>query len=511
MSNKNINGMMLAATVAVPIMVWSKVAEQAGIVEKTSPKLKGVISAIPKTLDAWQDNPLLIGAPLAAMTGVGILWYAMNKMGKKSFLGRDYKEFVRGSKFVSQKELASITKDKKGRKQVMIGDIPMPIDCESLHTLIVGGTGTGKSVLIEPMIFSALLRGDRAVIIDPNGTVLSKFYNPEKDTVLNPFDKRTKGWVFYNEVKDPNFDFETLSFSVVTPAADLVSEQWNQYGRLLLTETARKNYFLSDFSVESLFNKTTIEHPNDVKKFLSGTAAESLFVGAEGALNSARFVLSKQFPAHLKMPDGNFSIRHWLEHGRGNLFITWREDQKEAMLPLVSAWVDVICNYTLSLPPDDERRMWLFADEIPSLGKLRALEPALTKGRKHGLRIVAAIQSESQLDTIYGKTEAITLRSCFRNHIALGGSATDPETAEIISRGFGDHEVVRDKESSTHGKNSTRTSSDDVVKERVVNPSDITNLPDLDCFIKFAGHYPIAKHTLPIQPYKVHHKGFVSR
>ncbi len=511
--DKDLNRIMSAATIAAPLITWQKLADGAGLIEKTSPKYIGFFAAFPKTIDAIPDNPILAVGPLAAFVGVTTLWVMFAKGNKTDFLGHEYRKFIRGTKFITAKKLISKTKDKK-EKQVSVGGIPVPIKCEPLHTLIAGGTGTGKSVAMEPWVFSTMCRGDRSIIVDPNGTMLSKFYDPAKDKILNPFDARTEGWQFYNEIFDPNFDFENIGYSIVTPAADSRDEQWNSYGRLLLNETARKLYLLGNYDIHELFRITTIEHPDYAKAFLSGTPAESLFVGAEDALSSARFVLSKQFPPHLRMPDGTFSIRNWLANGTGNLYITWREDQREALLLLVSAWVDVICSAILSLPPSNTRRIWLWMDELASLSKLRSLEAALTKGRKHGLRVVAAIQSASQLDTIYGKTEAITLRSCFRNLIALGGSVTDPDTAEIISKGLGEHEVLRDKKGTSSGRqtfSSTTSSNENNVKERIVLPSDITSLRDLEAFIKFAGDWPVAHHRFPIQPFTTIAEAYVSR
>ena len=508
--DKELNMIMAAASVAAPVVVWQKLADSAGLIEKTNPKYIGFFNAFPRTIEAIPDNPILAAGPLAAFVGVAALWVMFAKGNKNDFRGQEYKKFIRGTKYVTAKKLISKTRDPKV-KQVCVGGIPVPIKCESLHTVLSGGTGTGKSVAMEPWVYSTMCRGDRSIIVDPNGTMLSKFYNPAKDKILNPFDARSEGWQFYNEIVDPNFDFENIGYSIVTPATDSRDEQWNSYGRLLLNETARKLYLLGNYDLNELFRITTIEHPDYAKAFLAGTPAESLFVGADGALSSARFVLSKQFPPHLRMPDGTFSIRHWLAHGTGNLYITWREDQREALLLLVSAWVDVICSSILSLPPSDTRRIWLWMDELASLSKLRSLESALTKGRKHGLRVVAAIQSTSQLDTIYGRTEAITLRSCFRNLIALGGSVTDPDTAELLSRGFGEHEVLRDKIGTSSGKQTTTNSNEDKAKERIVLPSDITSLADLEAFIKFAGDWPVAHHRFPIQPFTPIAEAFVPR
>ena len=76
----------------------------------------------------------------------------------------------------------------------------------------------------------------------------------------------------------------------------------------------------------------------------------------------------------------------------------------------------------LSGRPKD-RPVWLFIDELGSLEQMRSLESALTKGRKHGLRVVACLQSTSQLTDLYGEARSVTLRSCFRSLLALGGSA----------------------------------------------------------------------------------------
>ena len=74
-----------------------------------------------------------------------------------------------------------------------------------------------------------------------------------------------------------------------------------------------------------------------------------------------------------------------------------------------------------------------------------SLIDAATKGRKMGLRLVAAFQSTAQLDDIYGKDEAQILRSCFQSLVVLGGYKTDPKTCGGHEPSAGEHEVERDK------------------------------------------------------------------
>src|ERR671931_1873903 len=175
------------------------------------------------------------------------------------------------------------------------------------------------------------------------------------------------------------------------------------------------------------------------------------------------------------MPLGDFSLRSWLADRKGgNLFITWREDMAEALKPLISAWVDVLSPSIPSLAEDPTRRIWMFLDELASLEKLPSLEDAATKGRKAGLRIVAGLQSTAQLEKIYGREEAQTLRSCFRSLVVLGGARTDPKTCDDMSQSLGEHEVEREGYTKSRGFRGTSTSTHvQRSRERVVLPSEI--------------------------------------
>lgn len=358
---------------------------------------------------------------------------------------------------------------------------------------------------MREMVFAALLRGDRVIVADPNGDMLAKFYRPgHGDVILNPYDDRGEGWAFFNELRH-DYDYKRLALSLVPRGQTKEQEEWHQYARLLLAETARKLVDKHMPDVKELFRLTTIVPPAELKMFLTDTAAESLFVGADKALASARFVLSSKLPEHLAMPAGDFSLREWLEQPEGNLFITWREDMAEALRPLISAWVDVLCTSLLSLDLEQSagQRLWMFLDELATLEKLPSLKDAATKGRKAGLRIVAGLQSTAQLDEIYGRDEAQTLRSCFRSLVVLGGAKTDPKTCEDMSQSLGEHEVERDAFSRSQGFRGNSSSTQfQRTRERVVLPSEIASLPDLTGYVAFAGDRPVAKAKLKITHFK---------
>lgn len=475
---------------AMPFMFWLTAVQKTE--QLGSPKLM----ALWEVLKISHTKPILWGSALAGLAFAIIIVWLISSGGNKEFGGAHFRKFLRGTQMVSPSKLRRMTKQKE--KQVEVATVPMPTRLEPFHILVNGATGSGKSIMLRSLAFSALKRRDRMIFIDPNGDMLSKFYK-EGDKILNPYDTRTQGWKFYNEIRN-DYDFQRYALSLVPRGQTAEAEEWAGYARLLLRETAKKLSTLGTPSVRELFRWTTIAPPDELREFLEGTYAESLFAGsseASKALTSARFVLSDKLPEHVAMPDGEFSIRAWLEDpDAGNLFITWREDMQEALKPLVSAWVDVICTSVLSLPPDDNRRIWLQIDELASLEKLASLEAALTKGRKHGLRVVAGLQSTSQLDEIYGPKMAITLRASFRNLVVLGGSRTDAKTNEDMSISLGEHEVERDKHSRTSGKHTSTGKTPERNKERVVMASEIANLPELTGYVAFAANHPIAKVKL---------------
>lgn len=446
--------------------------------------------------------PLLyLSAGIGLAVALGLI-VVLSRMTRRTdgFTGARYTRFVRGTETVTARRLSALCRE-SNKVQVTVGGIPMPTDVENLHLLIGGATGAGKSVLLRELAASVHARGDRMIVIDPNGDLMSKFWK-DGDVILNPYDSRTQGWSFFNEIR-ADYDYKRLAQSMVPMSQDKNGEMWNGYGRLLLRETAKKIHHMMGLrsSIYDLFRLCTIEPLDDIRNFLSGTLAESLFVGSSEssrALSAARFVLSDKLAEHTTMLPGHFSIRDWLADSKdSNLYINWREDMMGSMKPLVSAWTDVFITSILSMPEDRNRRWWLFIDELASLDALPSLEAGLTKGRKNGLRIVAGLQSTSQLEYIYGQTMATTIRASFRNLVVMGGSKTDPKTARDMSDSLGEHEVERDEYSRSRSED-TRNRSDRIVRnsERVVTPSEIQALPAMTGYVAFAGNRPIAKVSM---------------
>lgn len=382
-----------------------------------------------------------------------------------------------------------------GHRLLTLGAQPWPAALETLHLLIAGTTGAGKSTLIEELLDGIRARGDRAIVCDPNGGYLRQFAQ-DGDRLLNPFDARSEGWSVFNELR-ADFDSDRMAASIV-PAGHGESAPWHHYAQVLLAEVLRALVRSGETTTERLLHWSTSAPARELGALLAGTPAAGLFdEGADKALGSTRFVLTAHLSPHKFIRPGTFSLRDWLERERGSMYMTWRADMQVALAPLLASWADIVTNAVLTLPPDPTRRIWLVLDELAALGKLNGLESGLTLGRKHGLCVVAGLQSTAQLDRLYGRESAVVLRACFRNLAVLAIAKSDPATADELSRALGEREVLRHEVSRSNGASGVGESQSlRHAQERLVLASEIAGLPNLDGYLALAGDQPVRRLRL---------------
>jgi Type IV secretion-system coupling protein DNA-binding domain len=95
---------------------------------------------------------------------------------------------------------------------ITLAGIPVAPADETKHFKLIGTTGTGKSTAIQEMLTIALARGDRAIIADPDGGYLRRFYDETRDVILNPFDPDARKWDLFGEITN-DYDVEQLARS----------------------------------------------------------------------------------------------------------------------------------------------------------------------------------------------------------------------------------------------------------------------------------------------------------
>lgn len=464
-------------------------------------------AALTQALNVTPHNPYIMGGVVAGLGLAGCATWFFHEYCDDGFRGAPYHRWMRGSKIenwhtVKRKVVASNRRENKGRTAldpIMIGKMPMPLHLENRNTLICASIGAGKSVAMESMIASAIKRRDKMVVVDPNGTFFSKFSFPG-DTILNPFDRRTQGWTLFNEIRGVH-DFGRMAKSIIPPQIDPSDEQWCTYARDVLADTMRKLVETNNPDQDTLVNILVREDAEVIRAFLSNTDSQGYFrENAERATASVQFMMNKYVRPLRFMSRGDFSLHRWVhDPGAGNLFITWREDMRAEQKPLVATWIDTICATILSYEPMTGKRLWMFLDELESLGRLESFVPAATKGRKHGLRMVGSIQDWAQLDETYGKDAARTLLACFRNYLIFG--AANALNADKASEILGKQHVERLQVTTNSGGGSRHIAPS--LPEPVVMDSEISNLKDLEGYVMFGEDFPITKIKLPYVDYPI--------
>jgi len=192
--------------------------------------------------------------------------------------------------------------------------------------------------------------------------------------------------------------------------------------------------------------------------------------------------------------ESNFSIKGWVRSGTGFIFITPKEEDRQALTPLINTFMNVVVKGALS-PPEGKRNkpIALVIDELSSFD-FDDLQGVLEKGRKFGLVAFAGIQNVAQLRQKYGIEGARTQMSCFATKVIFNPG--DAHTADEMADEIGKHVVERLEISRTKnskgGSTVTKTWRQSL-PEHLILATDLTNLPPLYAYLNLNGDYPVAK------------------
>lgn len=386
--------------------------------------------------------------------------------------------------------------EERGR-QLYIGQVPIPLYVETRHILLVGSTGTGKSQTLYQIAEKIRFRNDRALVLDLNGALLSRFAC-KGDNVLNPADKRSVQWNPFLDIQDKG-DIESLVQATI-PSAHGESEEWRGYARTIMQAVLAKLRGTDDAQPSKVVYYATHAGTKELAQLCEGTAAQRFFEkGNEKVLSNSLTNFAQGVAAWAELADGgSFSVRQWVRKGQGWLYINVRDKQFDLLRPLVSSWIWLAITESLSLAEDDTRRLWFLLDELASYHQLPKLAEALAKLRKYGGCVVAALQDVAQLDAIYGYDQARTIRNCFSTYVAL--RCEDPETADYAARRVGgEQEVERERMSTTSTPQSrSQTRSIDTGPRQAILGSEVSKLPDRAAYLKISGDHPVAKINIPV-------------
>jgi type IV conjugative transfer system coupling protein TraD len=423
---------------------------------------------------------------------------------------RQKTKIIKGYQLVTPKVLKKQIKRMGGSKITFAG-IPLPLGAESEHIMITGTTGSGKTNAINGLLQQIKLLGQKAIIIDSSGGFVSRFFDPTKDRILNPFDQRSCNWDLWQEC-NVEYDFEEFSESLIPH--NQYDQFWTKAAQQLFSAAAFKLKQSPERSIQELLQQLLIDPLNITAKTLQGTAVSSyLDQGAEKTALSIRATLvsALQSLKYLNNAGSTFSIKNWLKQSNDWLFLSALPTQRAALKPLMSAWLSIAVKALMGLGEERNRRVWFIIDELAALNNVPILTQALAELRKFGGCCVIGFQDLQQLEALYGVSTARTLGSLTGTKLVF---RLDNYAAKQMAELFGSQEILEPNRSISFGAHQMRDGVS-LAEQRqiryVASPTDLMRLDNLEAFIKFPRNLDVSKLKFKIYDCREKEPSFLTR
>lgn len=190
--------------------------------------------------------------------------------------------------------------------------------------------------------------------------------------------------------------------------------------------------------------------------------------------------------------------------------------QIERIMPMFKLIYSLILKSFLGRDQKHRHKLLMLLDEFSQFKKFETIAEQIPFVRSYGIKIMAFIQSISQLNEYYGTDGSKALMDNFQLKVYL--RATSPETTEYFERQLGKETLLMKKTSFSHNRKSQGVESySESTSEQgrsLLTAEEILNLPLYEMIIFRPGMYPylgkkiqhyadkrfVGKLNLPVQP-----------
>lgn len=321
-------------------------------------------------------------------------------------------------------------------------DLRMPRQLEAEHILLVGGTGAGKTTIIQTVIGDAIARGDRILIVDPKGDLTARL--PSDDFALISLDDARSHRLALDEDIEDEGDAAELFEELIPETHD---PSWSsgsrQPGRAAIERLQRRKHTHQKAWGWSTLNKIFSQSPEKLYDFVapqSPVAAAIIDVTKDETRKQAMsfwlVAVANALPlisACARVGERGskrLSIRRWIA-GDGPQILILRQSQRypKQSAALIRIILRIVTNAVAQRAADaNPPPVWLAVDELKQIGRTPDIPRLLEIGRSASVRILGAVQSPAQLTDLYGSEEAKTmldnLGTKIIGRIAPGATAT---------------------------------------------------------------------------------------
>lgn len=383
-----------------------------------------------------------------------------------------------------------------GAKEFLTGrdhchQLRIPRSEENKGTLILGDSGTGKSLLLHQIVdYARAEQNEPGVCYDPAAEFVQSHYREGQDIILNPLDERFPNWQLRDEIRSvADLDLIAESFFPSKGLRDGNSKFFNEAAqdvfKLILARQPSNEEIVKIISdpkaIDAIVRGTEVSYKIDPK----AGSQRAAVLGSLAAVNNALRTIP---PA--RSGRKNFSLTSWAGGNKRDswLFLTMNSASRDTTRPLISAMLNILMRRLMSIPEEGRKNdaWWFVADELHTLNSLSALPEFVAECRKHGIRYVLGTQSKFQLLAQYGDEARMILA---QPKLKIFYRCNEPEGAGWVSQIIGEQEINRTQVSESmpvnmQGRNTI--SLHNVTENRILlTREQIMSLPDLHAVWKF--------------------------
>lgn len=410
--------------------------------------------------------------------------------------GAKEKKHIKGHTIKTPREVLSYLKACNKVSHLKLGEMPLVKDSETKHIMITGSTGSGKTNCLHNLLPQIRSKRQRAIIVDTEGDMVSRYYWPGKDILINPFDERTHNWDLWSEI-DSNRAIKKLAtsfFADSPPDSHNYDSKWTSWAKMLFIGVLEYLSESKEFSVEELYNLIHREPIESLAKKLKNTSAGSL-LNSKSENNAAphniriNAVEATDWLEFLSdNDDKKFSFKNWFKDFDDReddswVFICCDGGDAKILLPFISVLVDIAINSLISLGINRDRRIWFVMDELAKLKYLPALQENITLLRKYGGCVMVATQSFNQILSTYGRRTGSVMLAQFNTNIIFRSKLDE---AKLIAKQIGEIEYLNYQKNISFGANDFRDGvsyTEQEKRQELVTAIDIESLKEHEAFI----------------------------
>ena len=424
-------------------------------------------------------------------------------------------DHIRGTQLVSHDDLKkwSDLKWKEYRKRFgknfkkgpvyTVAGIKFPPNAVEAQTAISGTVGVGKTNAIREILTTIREHDGRAIIYDRMGTYVSEFYDPKRDIILNPFDKRSHGWSPFYEANSQNFFTQVSEVLIPDTNSGTGDPFWTQAARIVFEYASRELWRSGNYSNQKLCDAILQMPIDELSALIERTPGRHFFnedIAKTAGSIRASLITELRLLEFLRDTGEPFSIRDWVGTAEsGFVFLTGDAEHSAATRGIISTVFEIAANALMVQEQADEPRVWFIMDEVPTLNRMPFLPKSLAEIRQFGGAFLLGYQVYSQLEEIYGEKAAQTIHGTLNNRIIF--NTPDYRTADLFSESLGSEDVYERREGISVGAHETRDGVSFMshrTERRIVTASQIQSLPQWQGYIRMAYDAPAAFVTFDV-------------